>query len=150
MNSRIKWFLLICLLTISCKIDASDEQIEQWKNEILEIESRFAQMAKEEGIEKAFVFYAAEDGVLNRNNVLVIGKNAIQKRFKSQTQIYQNAILSWKPDFVDVSDSGDLAYTYGSYLFTSSDSLGKKIEDKGVFHTVWKRQADGKWRYVWD
>ncbi len=150
MSSHLKWFLLICLLIISCKIEASDEQIEQWKNEILETESRFAQMAKEEGIEKAFVFYAAEDGVLNRNTVLVIGKNAIQKRFKSQTQIYKNASLSWKADFVDVSDSGDLAYTYGSYLFTSSDSLGKKIEDKGVFHTVWKRQADGKWRYVWD
>ena len=59
-------------------------------------------------------------------------------------------ILVWKPDYVDVSESGDLAYTYGKYTFTSRDSTGRKVVSKGIFHTVWKRQEDGSWKFVWD
>ena len=46
--------------------------------------------------------------------------------------------------------SRDLGYTYGHYTFSYIDSGGNKIENKGVFHTVWKRQSDGTWRFVWD
>jgi ketosteroid isomerase-like protein len=27
---------------------------------------------------------------------------------------------------------------------------GEVGEYQGVFHTVWKRQPDGTWKYVWD
>ena len=30
------------------------------------------------------------------------------------------------------------------------DSTGKTNENRGAFHTVWKKQKDGSWRYVWD
>ena len=58
--------------------------------------------------------------------------------------------LSWKPDFVDVSASGDLGYTYGHFTYSYTDSTGTIMESSGVFHTVWKRQADGSWLFVWD
>ena len=58
--------------------------------------------------------------------------------------------LSWKPDFIDVSDSGDMAYTYGKALYTYTDSLGVTKEYPALFHTVWKRQEDGSWKFVWD
>jgi len=58
--------------------------------------------------------------------------------------------LEWAPDFVDVSSSGDLAYTYGKFTFSFKDSLGNKVENKGIFHTVWKRQSNGEWKFVWD
>ena len=51
---------------------------------------------------------------------------------------------------MDVSESGDLAYTYGKYTFSAFDSNAKKIEAKGIFHTVWKRQEDGSWKFVYD
>ena len=62
----------------------------------------------------------------------------------------QDEKLIWKPDFVDVSASGDLAYTYGAYTYSYKDSTGAIVEQGGIFHTVWKRQADGGWRFVWD
>ena len=43
-----------------------------------------------------------------------------------------------------------MAYTYGEYEFTSLDTLGKSKVSKGIFHTVWKRQGDGTWKYVYD
>jgi len=123
--------------------------MERWKKEILETEQNFAKMAMEEGIEKAFLYYAAEDAVLLRNNNLITGKDAISQYFGEQKQ-EDEVSLTWEPDFIDVAKSGDLGYTYGKYIFTSTDSNGNKVESKGIFHTVWKRQMDGSWKFVWD
>ena len=120
--------------------------VEKWKNEIIEAEEQFAQKLKEDGLEKAFLAFAAEDAVLMRNNNLIIGKPDIAIYLKDKT----TKKLSWKPDFVDVSASGDLAYTFGKYSFSYADENGIKKEDKGVFHTVWKRQTNGTWKFVWD
>ena len=107
-------------------------------------------MAGEEGISKAFMTYAAEDAVLMRNDKLVIGKKNLAMLFENQASKPKNESLNWKPDFVDVSASGDLAYTYGHFTYSYTDSTGTKIESSGVFHTVWKRQADGSWLFVSD
>ena len=62
----------------------------------------------------------------------------------------ENVQLTWKADFVDVSASGDLGYTYGEYTYTYKDEAGNTLSEKGIFHTVWKRQKNGDWRFVWD
>ena len=123
--------------------------IEDWKNEILLAEMDFAQMAADEGIPKAFLYYAAEDAVLMRNNQLFIGKGAIKNNYSSLEKD-ENVQLTWKADFVDVSSSGDLGYTYGEYTYTYKDEAGNSQSEKGIFHTVWKRQDNGDWRFVWD
>jgi len=107
-------------------------------------------MVRSEGIEKAFLNYADDNAVLERNDVLIKGKRSIAQSFKDLPSSSTKVSLTWKPDFVDVSNAGDLGYTYGKYKYTSIDSLGKKHEAEGIFHTVWKRQPDGKWKYVWD
>jgi ketosteroid isomerase-like protein len=138
--------VLLFLLSYACT--SSADQVEKWKNEIVETEKEFSAMAQREGIPAAFVAYAAEDAVLMRNNSLIIGKDALSESFQGSAS--ENVSLSWKPDFVDVSASGDLGYTYGKFIYTSTDSLGNESVQKGVFHTVWKRQADGTWKFVWD
>ena len=123
---------------------------ESWKQEIRDTELAFSALSEEKGVRTAFLTYAAEDAVLMRNNRLVIGKQAIQDRFDARNQEDNQATLTWSPDFVDVSEAGDLGYTYGPYLYSYVDSLGQKQESRGVFHTVWKRQHDGSWKFVWD
>ena len=102
-------------------------------------------MVKENGIHDAFLYYAAEDAVLKRRD-FIIGKEAIDKHLEKSI----SKDLSWSPDFVDVSSSGDLGYTYGKYVYKYTDSIGNTLEDKGIFHTVWKRQTNGSWKFVWD
>ncbi len=142
--------IITLLLVTSCSSGPGEETIKGWKNEILETEQNFAELAQEEGIPKAFLTYAAEDAVLMRNNTLVVGKIAIAQQFENQNTSGNKVSLSWKPDFVDVSISGDLGYTYGSFIYSSQDSLGQTNKIEGIFHTVWKRQADGSWKFVWD
>lgn len=138
--------LFFLVLPFACHTNREASSIQTWKNEILETERDFAELAKAEGIEKAFTTYAAEDAVIMRNDALIIGKSKISEKYKGQTA----KGLAWIPEFVSVSASGDLGYTYGHYTFSSLDSLGRQSEQKGVFHTVWKRQADDSWRFVWD
>jgi len=139
---------MLIILTLACSNAVREDNLEQCKQEILDTEAAFAELASKEGIPIAFSTFAAEDAVLNRNNSLIIGKTAI-KKYLGNTFL-ENIKLEWKPDFVDVSSSGDLGYTYGYYTFSAFDSSGNRVTDKGVFHTVWKKQDNGQWRYVWD
>ena len=58
--------------------------------------------------------------------------------------------LEWEPGFVDASAAGDMGYTYRPYQFSAVDTGGQEIRATGVFHTVWKKQADGEWKFVYD
>jgi len=138
--------ILLFLFIQACT--SNEDQLEKWKNEIVETEKEFSAMAQKEGIPAAFVAFAAEDAVLMRNNSLIIGKEALSESFQGSGT--ENVSLSWKPDFVDVAESGDLGYTYGQFIYTSTDSLGNDSLQEGIFHTVWKRQSDGSWKFVWD
>ncbi len=91
-----------------------DELRDHWKNEILEAENNFAQMAAAEGITKAFLTYAAEDAVLMRDEKLIIGKKELKEYFTNQASAANNLSLTWTPDFVDVSSSGDLGLYPGN------------------------------------
>ena len=122
--------------------------MEKYKMEILETEHAFAQLAKDQGLKVAFLTYASDEAVLHRANKLIKGKQAIAEYFEQQT--LQNVRLEWEPDFVSVAASGDLGYTYGKFNFEGIDEKGEEIKVEGIFHTVWKREANGEWRYVWD
>jgi ketosteroid isomerase-like protein len=139
-------FTFFILVSSSCQKKHDEKMIANWKNEIIETEFNFCKMAEKEGMNKAFLEFAAHDGVLLRNDKLIKGKDSIKLLMKNNN----SKGLSWKPDFVDVSNSGDLGYTYGEYIYKYQDSLGNSLINKGVFHTVWKRQSDGSWKFVWD
>ncbi len=154
-NKRIIYGELISIIAIisilllnSCGMNTTNE-LEKWKKEILQTEQQFEKMVQEKGMEKAFLAFADENAVLLRNNNLISGKNNIERYFKTPSKA-TNIQLNWKPDFIDVSKSGDLAYTYGKYTYSYTDENGYPQESTGIFHTVWKRQNDGNWKFVWD
>lgn len=150
MKKHLQLASLLLLGLISCNRAPSDQTMEQWKTEIIAMEKEFNDMAQKEGLVKAFEFYAAEDGVIRRSKKIIKGKNAIAAWCKEDVR--PNEKLTWKPTFVEVSQSGDLAYTYGDFVFTYPDPDSTTIikTNTGIFHTVWKRQANGDWRFVWD
>ncbi|HNP33278.1 MAG TPA: nuclear transport factor 2 family protein [Flavobacterium sp.] len=145
-----KLFLfLVTISIISCSKKAEPANPETLKQEVFKAEDDFKNLAQTKGIQEAFYAFADENAVIKRDNdSLIQGKEAI-KLFFSDAK-YKTAKVTWKPDFVDVSADGTLAYTYGKYVWTATDSLGNKKDFKGRFHTVWKKQKDGSWKYVWD
>jgi len=119
------------------------------KDDIFKTEKEFEKMTSEKGIAEAFFYFADEQGVILReNDSLIIGKENIKAYYEKKN--YNNTKVNWIPDFIDVSDCGTLAYTYGKYVWTFISENSDTLRNKGVFHTVWKKQADNTWKYVWD
>ena len=131
----------------SCQNSKKSTDTERYKSELYAVEKEFCAMAQSDGVQKAFVHFAADSAAVQRKGLILKGKENIGKQYAS---FPKNDKLEWSPDFADVAASGDLGYTYGKYTYTSVDSLGRASKSDGIFHTVWKRQADGKWRFVWD
>jgi len=58
--------------------------------------------------------------------------------------------LNWKPVSANVSDSGDLGYTFGTYELSFDGPGGVRIVDNGKYMTVWKKGLDGSWKIAAD
>ena len=141
-------FIIYCSLFYSCKTDTSNLR-EQAKKEIVQAEKDFEKMAGEKGIAEAFWYYADSNAVIRRSGDSVIkGKEGIKKFYS--TDYFKTASVKWSPDFVDAAERGDLGYSFGKYIWEARDTSGKLTQAKGIFHTVWKKQKDGTWKYVWD
>jgi ketosteroid isomerase-like protein len=140
--------LLSLFAFISCKTSTPDKSGDA-KKEIAKAEKEFEKMAAEKGVAEAFWYYADSTAVMRGNEDSVItGKDNIKDIFASDR--FKTATVKWSADFIDAASSGELGYTYGKYRWEFKDSTGKVTESKGIFHTVWKKQKDGSWRFVWD
>jgi len=146
MKTKILISTLSVLFLFGCN-KLSEKDYAELKAEVMSTESEFEVMANKEGLEKAFLHFADDSAAINRNKIIYKGKSGIQEYFKGQES--QNIILNWKPDFIYVAEAGDLAYTYGKFTYTAYDSADT-VRAEGIFHTIWKKQFDGSWRYVWD
>ena len=58
--------------------------------------------------------------------------------------------IKWRPQFVEVLESGDLALTRGPYRIIDKNDQGEKTEGWGTFNSVWRLNADGEWLVVFD
>lgn len=141
--------VITSIIIVSCSQKTEPIDPEALKTEVFKAEDDFKNLSQSKGIQEAFYAFADDDAVIKReNDTLIKGKENIKIYYSNQK--YKKAAVTWKPDFVDISTDGTLAYTYGKYVWTVKDSLGNTQDFKGVFHTVWKKQKDGSWKYVWD
>jgi ketosteroid isomerase-like protein len=149
MKQIIIFFIFLCVFGY-CSYSqlASSINKEKVGNDIRLIEKSFQDYLKTHGVENAFYNYAAENAVTKRgNDSLIFGKRAIKNYYSNP--MYKSAMVEWSPDFIDISDDGTMAYTYGKYKWNFTDNSGKSTVYQGIFHTVWKKTPDG-WKYVWD
>ena len=140
-------FLTICnTLLFSCHPQRDKEII---KKEIFDVEKAFEQMASEKGISEAFYYFAADSAIIKReNDTLIQGRENIRKYYEKADD--KKNKLNWTPDFIEVSECGTLAWTYGKYNMKIKGSDDTNKEYKGIFHTIWKKQKDNTWKFVWD
>lgn len=141
------FLVLVVICTTSCKTKIESKL--ELEAEVIKAEDDFKNLSLSRGIREAFYTFADDDAIIKReNDTLIQGKESIKKYYSNPK--FKNASVTWKPDFVEVSKDGEMAFTYGKYIWSVKDSLGNKKDFKGVFHTVWKKQKDGSWKYVWD
>jgi ketosteroid isomerase-like protein len=118
-------------------------ETEAERAELLKTEADFSKALEAKKTVDAFLSYLADDVRLFRMDAFPsIGREATRSMLTAKP-----GLLTWQPAKADVSQAGDLGYTYGSYNFQSSEG---KAAESGNYLRIWKRQADGKWRVVLD
>lgn len=111
-------------------------------DDVLDADRAFAAHAKAHGTQAAFVEYAAPDAILFVAGLgPVRGPEAIGKLFAKMA-------LEWAPEAAEVAASGDLAWSWGYGRWTLLDGSGKSGTTN--YMTVWRRQPDGRWKWVAD
>ena len=123
--------------------------IEQNKNEIINTDKSFSKLSLEKGMYEAFLKYADDSVVKPRDgNFPIIGKKEMEKSFAGKPR--PDFILSWQPVKVDVAASGELGYTFGNWEMKTTTNTGIDTVLFGNYVSIWKKQRDGSWKYVFD
>lgn len=108
----------------------------------------FARDAAEQGTGAAFGRFAAGDAqVFSPPGELISGPEAIMQSFGAAAE---GNTLAWRPVAGGVSSAGDLGFTVGNAVSTARRPNGTPLVGYSKYLTVWRRQRDGRWRYVVD
>lgn len=114
--------------------------------EMVETEQAFSKTAEVKSTRDAFMEFIAADGLLFRPKA-VNGKKWMSEHPVPASD--SHPLLAWQPTFADMSLAGDLGFTTGPWEF-KNDIKDAKPAGYGHFVTLWKKQADGSWKFVLD
>lgn len=105
---------------------------------VVAAERAFAAAAQQGGWVEAFENYSTSDAI-----VLQAGPvNAHQSLAGIDPANRGDTSLNWGPEFAGISNGGDFGFTTGPY--NGGDTAF------GQYFTVWRRQADGSWKWIYD
>jgi ketosteroid isomerase-like protein len=153
-----------CFATLSCNqqpsvnANSSAEHAENKKSETVKpAVDRAAEEASLKATELAwsetagkkeidnFMSFVTDDIIqLPPNARAAKGKDAVRKEWETLFGL-KDSTVKWDPTLVQVSESGELGYTSGTYSLTFTDDKNLKVEEKGKYLEVWKK-VDGKWK----
>lgn len=102
------------------------------------MEREFAAYAAEHGWVEAFRRYSAPDGQMAGPSGIATVAESLEGAPAGDSS------LAWWPKLAGIARSGDLGFTTGSF------SIDAARTPRGQYFTVWKRQPDGAWRWIFD
>ncbi len=111
------------------------------QRQVTEAERAFAKSMADRD-HKAFSSFLADEAVFMGEARTRRGKEQVAEGWKPFFEGPQ-APFSWEPESVEVLDSGTLALSTGPV----HDPQGQRV---GTFSSIWRREADGRWRIVFD
>ncbi len=109
-------------------------------DEVVAAERAFAKDGYDLGFKASFLKHSAADAI-----VLQPGPVNAHESLNAAPDLAPGEIepkLVWWPLYAGIAGSGDLGFTTGPYAVDD--------ERRGHYFTVWKKQADGQWKWVID
>jgi ketosteroid isomerase-like protein len=147
MNKRVQFyfFFVLLLFIVGCFFPKKNNTVANEKDKfaLMNADNAFSNLSAEKGMKNAFLEYIDSNGVLLRPNVIPIaGADAVDYIIALKDEGYT---MTWKPNDATVAASGELGYTYGSYILQPST---KDTIFYGTYVSIWKKQEDGKWKFI--
>ena len=116
-------------------------------NDMVKTEQAFSKMAEEKSTRDAFLAFIADDGLLFRPGAVNGKKWMLEHPGPPPTD--KKPLLAWQPAYAGMAASGDMGFTTGPWE-AKADINDEKPQGYGHFVTVWKKQAEGQWKFVVD
>jgi ketosteroid isomerase-like protein len=143
MRIALPSFVLAVSLLAGCASTTAPKPVDRaaLAQQVADTERAFAKTMADRDLE-AFTRFLADETIFFSGPTPLRGKAAVAafwKRFYDKPQ----APFAWKPDHVEVLDSGTLALSTGPV----HDPAGKCI---GRFNSIWRQEAPGVWKIVFD
>ena len=90
----------------------------------------------------AFLSFVSPEAIFFNGNEPQRGREAISQGW---ARFFEGpaAPFSWHPDMIEVLESGRLALSSGPVRGMSGEEVGR-------FNSIWRKDADGQWRVVFD
>ncbi|RYY67259.1 MAG: hypothetical protein EOO12_01710 [Chitinophagaceae bacterium] len=105
-------------------------------------ENRFAAQSVRENTRDAFLAFMDTAALMFR-------KNAFQKSYAEwQAKEKRPGLLHWKPVVAELANSGDWGFSTGPWTFRATEA--DSVTARGHFFTIWHRQADNQWKFLFD
>jgi ketosteroid isomerase-like protein len=114
---------------------------QELQEQVRSAERAFAQTMADRDLE-AFAAFVSEEAVFFGASGILRGREAVIEGWRPLFQ-EPEAPFSWAPEVVEVLPSGTLAHSSGPV----TDSQGRLL---ATFNSVWRLEADGRWRVVFD
>jgi ketosteroid isomerase-like protein len=138
--------LLATFVLLAAGVNAQKGELSSILQNVVDNERAFSTAAEERGTREAFMAFIADDGVLFRPTA-VNGKRWMRENPLPPSS--KRPLLSWTPIHAEIAQAADMAYTTGPWEFKEDIKDAKPVAF-GNFVTVWKKQADGSWKFVVD
>lgn len=127
-------------------------KVSPMEKELMDVDRAFSRLSIQKGYLEAFYSYIADDGLTVSSGGPPANKETYRKRVEA-LKMQANPIqvqLVWEPVLADVALSEDLGFTSGSFALTVTDPSGRKDVQRGYYLSIWTKQPDGTWKFVFD
>jgi ketosteroid isomerase-like protein len=122
------------ILTVQGQVTAAATEVEAR-------EIAFAKTMADRDLE-AFLSFISPEAIFFNGNEPLRGPDEIARVWAPYFE-GASAPFSWHPDVIEVLESGSLALSSGPVRSASGEQVGR-------FNSIWRKEADGRWRVVFD
>ncbi len=112
---------------------------------LMRLDDEWSAAAQKRDVDKVASFYEDNAVAYPPGEPVATGRAAAKKTWAAYFADPSFSI-SWKSNDAAVSHCGGLGYTAGTYLASYNGPDGKKVDERGKFLCVWRKQADGTWK----
>lgn len=100
-------------------------------------------------LERVLPFWADDATILPPGAPAITGKDAI-RQYVSGAFAAPGFSITWKTEKVEVSQSGDMAYSSGIDRISVTTPDGKTVTEENRGVAIWRKQPDRSWKCVLD
>jgi ketosteroid isomerase-like protein len=142
---RVSFCTLAFLLVIGC---GAGVNLEAEKAAVKQADADFSKTSESRDFKAFLTFVSDSAAFYSQRGRILRGKQEVGEQWKPLFDPTGPALV-WQPTDSDVASAGDLGYTRGVWKISQEGPEGRR-EGTGKYVTIWRKEADGKWRVVVD